>query len=114
MLTNPELQLQLEQNGFVKFPFLKAETVAKLKLLYGQFESEHLFTGRYHHSTFHIGNRNIAETVDTGIKEIIQKEISKFFFDYELFVANFMVKEPGNESEVPPHQDWTYVDEPKY
>ena len=114
MLKDPYLQQQLQLNGFVKFPFLKGETVERLKRLFAVHESSHVFKGKFHHSTFHIGNRAVSEQVDTDIRNIIAEEIANHFSDYELFVANFMIKEPGNESEVVPHQDWTYVDEPQY
>jgi Phytanoyl-CoA dioxygenase (PhyH) len=114
MLKENLLQQQLEDKGFVKFPFLNQFEVERLKQLFTRYDDSHPANGRLHHSTFHIGNRIISEQVDKEIKIIIGPAIEKHFCDYELFVANFMIKEPGDKSEVVPHQDWNYVNEPTY
>lgn len=114
MLKNKSLESKLLVDGFVKFPFLDSRALLPLYDLYAEFEHAHSFKGKYHHSTFHIGDRAISEAVDMGIKAVIAPIIEEHFSDYELFVGNFMIKEPGKDSEVQPHQDWTYVDEPQY
>ena len=114
MLRNQDLQKEFELNGFVKFDFLSPSELSQLLDLYKQYESDHVYSGKYHHSTFHIGQEELAKKVDKEIQAILSGPISKHFKDYNLFVGNFMVKEAHEDSEVVPHQDWTYVDESKY
>lgn len=114
MLKNQNLQKEFELNGFVKFDFLSPIELGRLKDLYMKYEMFHTFSGKYHHSTFHIGNEELARKVDKEIQDILRNPIEEHFVNYNLFVANFMVKEAHEDSEVVPHQDWTYVDESKY
>lgn len=46
-----------------------------------------------------------------AIEEIAWSEISKKFADYQLIMANFMIKKNGSQSSLGLHQDWTFVDE---
>ncbi len=108
------LQNELEENGFITFPCLNTDTVRQLSLLFDSVKEAHVFNGKYHHSTFHTGDIALSKKVSDAITHCIQTAITDLFIDYEVFVANFMIKEPGEVSEVCPHQDWTYVDENKF
>ena len=54
------------------------------------------------------------ETVDAQLKRILTKALEEHLIDCKPVFANFMVKNPGDNSQLIPHQDWNFVDETKY
>jgi len=114
-LKNPVHQEFLGRMGFVHFRFLDQTTVLSLKALFNRFKDAHRFNGRYHHTTFHLGDEELAKSVDVEIYDVLRPHIEAVFTDFRPFIANFMVKESGGEvSKVKLHQDWTYVDETRF
>lgn len=114
ILKDINLWHQLSEFGYVTFPFLNAEKVNELMLGFKETEAAHAFKDKYHHSTFHTGNRELAEQVNHIIMGCLQQNLDAIAEQYKVFAANYMIKESSSESEVVPHQDWTYVDEKKF
>lgn len=114
ILKDVVLWQQLCEVGYVVFPFL--DTVQTDALLQGFKETEtaHAFKDKYHHSTFHTANKQLAEYVNRVIIDNIKTKLDTIAADYKIFAANYMIKESSAESEVVPHQDWTYVDETNF
>lgn len=112
ILRDEVYQKELEEKGYVVVPFISGEKIELLNQLYTKYESQHPANGKFHHTTFHTGNENLLFEVDKNIKNIINKDIEKICTNYEVFVTNFMIKECGENTVLPPHQDWTLVDEP--
>lgn len=106
--TAPTINDELEALGYSVTPFLNQEECSRLLALHGQCSSR---TNSGFYCTMFSENEMEREMVDTGIKQILQPHLQKLFPDYRPLFGNFMVKEPGEESDWPVHQDWTYVDE---
>ena len=114
MLKNKVLLSTLQNQGFVNFPFIEQDRLKKIIDLYAEYEVFHVPDGKYYHTTFHIGDKQLSTAVNKGIYDLIGESLDFHFENYSLFTSNFMIKESGLNSEVPPHQDWTYVDETLY
>ena len=101
-------------NGFLKLPVLNAEQVEALKSLYTELNlNDEMGYG------FHVGMDNrdkslVAHMVES-IKNICVPSVEDYLNETQLFTASFVVKEPNPQGVVPPHQDWSFVeDEEEY
>lgn len=111
ILKDARLQQELEKNGYVKLALPQAAVVARLREINSRYEALHDPNGRYHHTTYHAENPDMSAKVDRELKEAMIPSLKNIFSDTGFFVANLMYKEAGENSTVPPHQDWNYVDE---
>jgi ectoine hydroxylase-related dioxygenase (phytanoyl-CoA dioxygenase family) len=62
---------------------------------------------------FHENEEYRMKMNDAIVAELNKALYSFLGNQYEILYGNFMVKEPGEESVMKIHQDWTYVDETK-
>lgn len=109
---DPNLQKQYDDEGFVVIDLLNEPEVAELLDFYQEVGSK--YNGGY---GFHISmdkDAGYAQKVSEKLMETFAKKTDAFFTDYQLFVASFVLKEPDNKAIVPPHQDWTFVDESQH
>ncbi len=110
---NVSFQQQFNQDGYVVIPFLNNTTVTSLLNLYESVKDDHEITAPVH-STSDTDNPLLIREVDQRIRELTAKSVNDFFVDYNLFLTNFLIKEPGEDSVIYPHHDWTFVDETRY
>lgn len=98
----------------MKLSLVPEASVEKLIDLYERFETKHKEYPQKFHSTSDTGNSELIRVVNEEIKDVLMPYYNKLFVNIEYFIANFLIKEPGNDSTVSAHQDWTFVDETKY
>ncbi len=110
MFNNDALQAEFEQNGYVVVPFFAAHEVQQLLELYNKYKVQHDVTAPVH-STSDTNKPELIREVNAEIKKLVEGKLEALFYDCHLFLSNFLVKEPGQSSGIPPHQDWTLVDE---
>jgi ectoine hydroxylase-related dioxygenase (phytanoyl-CoA dioxygenase family) len=108
-----DFQKHFDENGYVIVPFLNEEMVQDLSAFYEALKDKHEITASVH-STCDTNDQELIRTVDKRIKDTIIKRAEEIFFDYKLFLSNFLIKEPGEDSSIYPHQDWTFVDESRF
>lgn len=111
LFKDPELQQQFEKDGLITVQLLDAEEVADLAAFYKEATRGTL--SGFHASMFH-ADIPYRKAVDSRIKQALADKLPNILPGYRPLYANFMVKEPGPESEMKVHQDWTYVDEDQY
>lgn len=116
ILKDIKLDAKLQADGYVKLKILSDSAINALADLYEETRSLHENTPEKNlfHATQDSANVELTKYVDKKAKEILLPFIKEHFTNYQLIMANFIVKEPGNDSELKPHQDWSFVDEPKY
>lgn len=104
------------ERGFVKFPLLSKEKIEALKQFYKSEVSllQKDIGGKGFHTTSNTNNQELILKVDAFLKENLLETLNQHLVDCNYTIANYLVKEPGANSEVPPHQDWMLVDEPNY
>jgi ectoine hydroxylase-related dioxygenase (phytanoyl-CoA dioxygenase family) len=113
LFIDPIIQSNFEKYGYVKIPLLNSDEVKDLKAYYESIEPE--FTGEY---GFHISleNKNQAyiDGVFNKLFSVIKPKLNPLLQNYRTFTASYVIKEAGLQNIVPPHQDWTFVDEEKF
>ena len=103
------LQEFFETNGFVRIPALGQEDVDKLRALYQDLG----LTDEKGYG-FHVGmdnaDKQLVQRMVEGVKEVALPKLQPNLADTQVFTASFVVKEPNPQGVVPPHQDWSFVE----
>jgi ectoine hydroxylase-related dioxygenase (phytanoyl-CoA dioxygenase family) len=109
LFKNPEQQQFFEKNGYLLLPALQNEDISELKNLYATLgiKDEKGYG-------FHVGmdhkDKNIVAEMSEVIAKIALPRIEHVLEDVQLFTSSFVVKEPHPQGVVPPHQDWSFVE----
>lgn len=113
LFNDPVLQEQFDRLGFVKVQIFDEADVAALWSHYDaqKFDNDKNETFFVSLDDAHPEN---ARRVTKGIEDILFPKLEGIISDYQTFAGSFIVKEPGERNVVPPHQDWTFVDESMY
>ncbi|MGB0918761.1 MAG: phytanoyl-CoA dioxygenase family protein, partial [Flavobacteriales bacterium] len=109
LFNDAELQESFEKNGFVRIPALDAGDVEKLRALYSDLG----LTDEKGYG-FHVGmdnaDKSLVQRMVDGVKEVALPKLQPNMADTQVFTASFVVKEPNPQGVVPPHQDWSFVE----
>ncbi|MGB1319071.1 MAG: phytanoyl-CoA dioxygenase family protein, partial [Flavobacteriales bacterium] len=109
LFNDAELQESFEKNGFVRIPALDADDVEKLRTLYSDLG----LTDEKGYG-FHVGmdnaDKSLVQRMVDGVKEVALPKLQPNMADTQVFTASFVVKEPNPQGVVPPHQDWSFVE----
>lgn len=113
LFKNTEHQTQFERDGYVKLSLLSPEEVAVLKDFYLNTHFDNKIEAGFHIS---LDNQNseLVDQVGKKIRAVMEPKTSDIFEDCKVFTASYVIKEPGLRNIVPPHQDWTFVDETEF
>jgi hypothetical protein len=113
MFKNVNTQSEFDKNGYVILPLLDGNEVYDLLNYYQNQEFDNKIEAGFHISLDN-QNEELVKEVGVKIKTILSPKTSEFLDDCKIFTASFVIKEPGLQNIVPPHQDWTFVDETEY
>lgn len=105
------LQQEFDERGFVRLQILNSDEV---KRLLNEYQSLPRPRETGFHCTMFSPDSDLRKKADRIIKDFLVEKLSHIFLNYKPLYGNFMVKEPGMESDWFVHQDWSYVDESKY
>lgn len=106
------LQTSFEKNGFVKIPALNQEDIDALLNLHQELDlKDEKGYG------FHVGmdnaDKNLVSNMVNKIKEVAMPKVEDALTGAQVFTASFVLKEPNPQGVVPPHQDWSFVEDEK-
>lgn len=110
---NEQLQKQFQEKGYVLLPTLDEAEVKKLLSYYKNQEFDNKIEAGFHISLDN-QNEDLVKEVGSKIKEVLAPKTANFLDDCQIFTASYVIKEPGLQNIVPPHQDWTFVDENEF
>jgi hypothetical protein len=99
---DPEMQQCFEEQGYVTVQFYTENEVSELDKLYSNLHPKEE-TGFYP-STFS-KDKNYRQTADEEIRRIGNRTISDVLENHKVVCGSFIVKYPGNESEMGVHRD---------
>lgn len=103
----------LRNLGYVTMPLLSPNDIRMLRTLFD--ETEHLCEiEKGFYTSIWSMNREYRSRVDNGLKQILMPLLDEVLQPYRPVFANFMVKHPGVNTGLQPHQDWSFVDELKF
>jgi ectoine hydroxylase-related dioxygenase (phytanoyl-CoA dioxygenase family) len=106
------LNNSLENLGYCTMDLLSADDIEVLLKVYKENKVK---DARGFHPTMFHNNAEYRKKMNDTIIEVLSSRLEEYIGnDYKILYGNFMVKEPGEESNMKIHQDWTYVDETKY
>jgi hypothetical protein len=108
-LMSAALEQELSVKGFVVLPLLSEAEVEAIRSFY--LETKPNTPAGGFHSTHFYRDRSYKQAVHDFLKGIFEPHIALHLPTYSPVFCNFMVKEPGADSRMPLHTDWTYVDE---
>jgi hypothetical protein len=108
---NPQLNEQFHKFGFVKVFLIDSIKTEDLQTFYNQNPHNSNFE---FHSTHFSKDRVYKRKIQKKIIDTFQPALKNVLSNYEVIFGNFMVKQKGENSKMPLHADWTYVDENRY
>jgi ectoine hydroxylase-related dioxygenase (phytanoyl-CoA dioxygenase family) len=110
---DPAQQAQFEQDGYIVLDLLSADEVAHLKDYYLQHTPVEKPSYGFHVS---LDDKDRAQSIAATeeLYRVLTPKVAEVFQDFQIFTASFVIKETNPKGVVPPHQDWTFVDESQY
>lgn len=113
LFANTETQEYFDTHGYVKIPLLNSTEVEALNEYYLSLNHDHIKD-----YGFHISLENESDDYRTGVFEklfsTIMPRLDPLLKNYQAFTASYVIKEAGLQNIVPPHQDWSFVDETEF
>jgi Phytanoyl-CoA dioxygenase (PhyH) len=109
-----KLQALFERDGYVKLKLFSLEQIAILRNYYEKVRAEHeaAMQNQALYSSVETGNAALLIEIDKLLKETIREQVEATFQNYQMLISNFLVKNSGDDTELMPHQDLTFVNEP--
>lgn len=112
---NQSHQQIFNRMGFCSFTLTNDQSLLdKLRRLLDKQMAAHLHPPDKFKGTGWIENTDLRVQISNQIGELLCDTLTLYFTDFRVVGYNFLIKESGADSAVPPHQDWTYVDEQNF
>ncbi len=115
-LLDPQLQHQFDATGFVVVDLLDPEDVRSLRTRYSELDHEQRNSYDWvegFDTSIYDARPEYRQQVLQIIEDHLGPALEPVLDRYRIMFANFVVKQPHSDS-VPPHVDWTFVDEDQY
>lgn len=111
-----DLQNRFATKGYCTFKLFDSSEVDEVLSKYSFFAEEHNagISGSKFHGTGWLQSLEKRLEINNCLLPIIDKAARSFFKNYKIIGSGFLQKEFGEDSAVPLHQDWTYVDESRF
>lgn len=106
-----QLEKKFQREGYLVLPLLSDQEVATLKDF---FQEQYKVDFSGFHSTHFLKDSSLKAEVHHKITSVLEPHLQEYLLDYQPLFGNFMVKSIGENSRMPLHADWTYVDEEKF
>lgn len=107
------LQEVFDRNGYVVIDLIEQEQVEDLLAFYQ--ESDHAPMPEYGFQVSLDNDKSdFVRAISDKLKQTVKPYVDQRFQNHQIFTASFVVKANNPLGVVPPHQDWTFVDEQKY
>ncbi|MCW5906355.1 MAG: phytanoyl-CoA dioxygenase family protein [Chitinophagales bacterium] len=107
-------QYNFNHKGYCTFPLLHESEVAEIVDIYNTYIHHHSSAETKFHGTGWIQNPEVRVEVSNRVAPILLSALSRSFTAFKILGCGFLQKETGEDSAVPLHQDWTYVDESRF
>jgi hypothetical protein len=109
-----KLQEQFECEGFVKLNLFTVDQIDILRKHYDTVRPQHeaVIQFRSLYSSVETGNPELLIALDKLVKNTIMPQVEEVFQHYQVMISSYLVKESGDDTELMPHQDLSFVNEP--
>ncbi len=105
-----QLQNQFEKEGYAKLEVLNQDQVQELRAYYNSLNLKDEMGFGFHVGMDQQDKVKVAEMA-SKIEQVAFPQVQKQLCDAQIFTASFVIKEPNPKGVVPPHQDWTFVED---
>lgn len=102
---------RFRRDGYVIVPFAEPEDLHAAREVYERLDSG-VSSGYY--ASMHSLDLDYKADVDRALRSRFWGRLSSLLVDHEPVVGAFMIKHSGEDSAVPPHQDWLVTDERRF
>jgi hypothetical protein len=113
LFQDPALQAEFDGNGFVLIDLIGPRQVEELRTFYAGLQNaptpQHGFQ-----VSLDDANSEFVRRVTERLVKLAGPDVDRHFKDHQIFTASFVTKEKNARGVVPPHQDWTFVDESQF
>jgi ectoine hydroxylase-related dioxygenase (phytanoyl-CoA dioxygenase family) len=112
LFRNEANQSYFEKNGFVKIPVLQKAEIDELLNFYKELglKDEKGYG-------FHVGmdnrDKDLVRSMVEKVKSLVRPKVEEHLEETQMFTASFVIKESNPQGVVPPHQDWSFVEDEK-
>lgn len=100
-----------ERDGFVLIPGAARHVVRPLRKVHRRLVGK---APAGFHSTPYFDDPELKRSVNTEIQALLLPVADSLLEGHRPLLASFISKRRGPDGVMPPHQDWTFVDEPEY
>lgn len=109
ILTDKKLNEELLHNGYIILPLLEPHQIQALKSMYLKWHANNQPITFY--KSYFSDNIEYINEVEQLIFSFCKPKFKEYFIDPDYFGAMFVARPPGIKGGIPPHQDWSLVDE---
>jgi hypothetical protein len=102
------LQKRFDENGYVVGPLLHSTQIAALSDVYQRLDAGN--SQGFHASILH-QSVEYRRAVHKEVADVMTLPVQEYLDDYRPVSGQFVVKEPGKQSFLPHHLDWSFIDE---
>ena len=113
LFRDPEKQSAFQRDGFVVLDLIGPEEVKELLAFYASLENAPAPPGGFQVS-LDDPRPEFVHKVSDKLITTVRAGIDQHFQDPQIFTASFVTKAKQPRGFVPPHQDWTFVDESRF
>ena len=108
-----DLQAAFEQNGYAVIDFIGQEQVEELMAFYNGLQHAATPPGGFQVSLDN-DSPDFVRRVSERLVTTVRDSVDRHFEHHRIFTASFVTKSKDPIGVVPPHQDWTFVDEGEF
>lgn len=108
ILKDESINNSLIHKGFVVLPMLTESEITIFNNLYKKW---HPTDPKEFYKSYFSNNVEYKNEVEQTILKYCTPKLEEYFVEYLPFGAMFVVKPKGEKGHIPPHQDWSFVDE---
>jgi len=113
LFRDPVLQNAFDNDGFVVTDLIGPDEVAELRAFYATLENAATPQNGFQVSLDDQSPEFVAKVAEKLVATA-GPSIDRHFENHQIFTASFVTKARNPRGFVPPHQDWTFVDESKF
>jgi len=113
LFKDQDLQAAFDRDGYAVVDLIEPEQVADLLAFYHGLDHAKMPAYGFQVSLDNERSDFVKEVSDK-LTSTVKPFVDQLFQNHRLFTASFVIKEKNPLGVVPPHQDWTFVNERKY
>ncbi len=113
LFRDPKKQTTFERDGFVVLDLIGPAEVAELLAFYGSLQNAPAPQGGFQVSLDNQSSEFVQKVAEKLIATAAPR-VDMHFENHQIFTASFVTKGQNPQGFVPPHQDWTFVDESRF